>query len=187
MADYDLICRERTEDELTCSCKTKCGVFSDVQVMKDGSGARILTVYAGDGFSNPAPHEYIRCPCGLSIGKAIVQGFNNGVFPTKMSFHQKVSIVTAEGRALSKKEVGKLFPAAKPNPPAAAQEPPAAQEPADSDSESDSAPEVRWDGERMCGGEHEECAECEAIVRTWVELARNGEFWGLQRELDSFL
>ena len=73
MADYDLICRERTEDELTCSCKTKCGVFSDVQVMEDGSGGRVLTVYAGDGFSNPAPHEYIRCPCGLSIGKAIVQ------------------------------------------------------------------------------------------------------------------
>ena len=40
----------------------------------------------------------------------------------------------------------------------------------DSDSESDSAPEARWDGERMCGGEHEECAECEAIVRTWVDL-----------------
>ena len=37
MADYDLICRERMEDELTCSCKTKCGVFSDVQVMEDGS------------------------------------------------------------------------------------------------------------------------------------------------------
>ena len=123
MADYDLICRERTEDELTCSCKTKCGVFSDVQVMEDGSGGRVLTVYAADGFSNPAPHEYIRCPCGLSIGKAIVQGFNNGVFPTKMSFHQKVSIVTAEGRTLSKKEVGKLFPAPVPALPAAAQEP----------------------------------------------------------------
>ena len=73
MADYDLICRERMEDELTCSCKTKCGVFSDVQVMEDGSGGRVLTVYAGNGFSNPAPHEYIRCPCGVSIGKAIVQ------------------------------------------------------------------------------------------------------------------
>ena len=35
MTDYNLICRGRVEGGLTCSCKTLCGIYSDVLKMEE--------------------------------------------------------------------------------------------------------------------------------------------------------
>ena len=107
MTDYTLSCRGITEGGVTCVCQLKCGMWSDIQLMEDGSGMRMIQLT--HPFTTSDSDNYIRCPCGVSVGKALIPGWNEGVYPTAISIPQKVSLVSADGWVLTEKQVANLF------------------------------------------------------------------------------